>query len=155
MDFCARFAKCCQTKGAWSFAKNRKVARAPQKIKRIDEWDDSSNDNESVVDDENIVLTGDENGQFTMTGRVNSNPFTAMVDSGSPVTFFEVDEILKIMKRKTLFIGELPSENEYVDFNRSKLNFLGYIFCQLEVGNTKPQKFRILVSEGSKITNWT
>ena len=142
------FAKCCQTKGAGSFAKNQKVARALQKIQRIDEWFDSSNDNEPVTDDEKILLTftGDENGQFTMTPRINGNPFTAMVDSGSPVTIFEVDEIKEIMK-KTLFIRELPGDELYVDFNRRKLNLLGYIFCQLEVGNSKLQKARILVAE--------
>ena len=49
-----QFAKCCQTKGAGSFAENWKVARKPQRIQRIDEWDDSSN--ESIVDDEKLVL---------------------------------------------------------------------------------------------------
>ena len=75
-------------------------------MQRIHEWEDSSTDNESVVDEEKIVLTinGDENGQYTMTGRNNGNPFTTTVDSGSPVTIFEVDEIIEIMKRKTIFI---------------------------------------------------
>ena len=51
------------------------------------------------------------------------------------------------MRRKTLFIRELPNDEEYVDFNRQKLNLLGYVFCQLEVGNSKLQKARILVAE--------
>ena len=141
------FAKCCQTKGAGSFVKNWKVARAPQKIQRIDEWDDSSDGNESIRDDEKIVLTitGDKNGQFTMAGRINSKPFTPMVDFGSPVTF-GVDEIKK-SRKKTLFIRESPSDEEYADFNRRKLNLLGDIFCQLEVGNSKLQKARIFVAE--------
>ena len=143
------FAKCCQTKGAGRFAKIRKVARAPQRIQRIDEWNDSSNDNESVADDEKLVLTitGDENGQFTITGRINGNPITAMVDSGSPVTIFGVEEIKEIMQRQTLFIRDLPSDGKYVDLNRRKLNLLCYIFCQLEVGNSKLQKARILEAE--------
>ena len=70
------FAKCCQTKGAGNFAKSRKVIKAPaQRIKRIDEGEDSSPG--SVVEADEIVLTidGDENGQFSMSGKINGNPF--------------------------------------------------------------------------------
>ena len=70
-----------------------------------------------------------------------------MVDSSSPVTIFEIEEIKRIMKRKTLFIRQLPEDEEYVDFNKRKLNVLGYVFCQLEVGESKMQKASILVAE--------
>ena len=69
-----------------------------------------------------------------------------MVDSGSPVTIFAIDEMKEIMKRKLLFIRELPNDEEYVDFSKRKLQLLGYIFCQLEVGNSKLQKARILIA---------
>ena len=75
-----------------------------------------------------------------MSGKMNGNPFKTMVDSGSPVTIFEIEEIKRIMKRKTLFIRQLPEDEEYVDFNKRKLNSLGYVFCQLEVGDSKLQK---------------
>ena len=141
------FAKCCQTNGAGIFAKSRKVIKAPPpRIQRIDEWDSSSN---SAIENDKIVLTidGDENGQFSMSGKINGNPFKTMVDSGSPVTIFEIEDIKRIMKRKTLFIRQLPEDEEYVDFNKRKLNLLGYVFCQLEVGDSKLQKARILVAE--------
>ena len=48
---------------------------------------------------------------------------------------------------KRLFIRELPKGEEYVDSDRRKLNLLGYIFCQLEAGNSKLQTGRILVAE--------
>ena len=82
------FAKCCQTKGAGNFAKSRKVIKSPQQHKqRIDEWDESSK--ESTTGDDKIVLTieGDENGQFTMSGKMNGNPFKTMVDSGYPLPY--------------------------------------------------------------------
>ena len=124
------FAKCCQTKGAGNFAKIRKVIKAPaQRIQRIDEWEDSSSG--SVLEDDKIVLTidGNENGQFSTSGKINGNPFKTMVDSGSPVTIFEIEEIKRIMKKKTLFIRrQLPEDEEYVDFNKKKLNLLGYVF---------------------------
>ena len=102
-----------------------------------------------MVEDDKVVLAtrGDENGQNTMTGKRNGIPFKTMVDSASPVTSFEIDDIKKIMKQKTLFIRELPNNEEYVDFNRQKLNLLGYVFSQLEVGNSKLQKARVLVAE--------
>ena len=63
------------------------------------------------------------------------------------VTIFEIDDTKEIMKRKTLFIRELPEDEEYVDFNRRKLGLLGYIFSNLEVGESKLQKGRIMIAE--------
>ena len=142
------FAKCCQIRGAGNFAKSRKVIKAPaQRIQRIDEWEDSSSVLE--VEDDKIVLTidGDENGQFSMSGKINGNLFKTRVDSGSPVTIFEIEEIKRIMRRKTLLIRQLPEDEENVDVNKKKLNILGDVFCQLEVGDSKLQKARILVAE--------
>ena len=104
------FAKCCQTKGAGNFAKSRKVTKAPaQSIQRIDEWEDS---NGSMIEEDKIVLTieGGENGQFFMSGKINGKQFKTMVDSSSPVTIFEIQEIKRIMKRKSLFIRQLPED---------------------------------------------
>ena len=111
------FAKNCQSRGAGTSAKSRKVAKPPRRLQRIDEWDESSNDIDSVVEDDKVVLAthGDENGQNTMTGKRNGNPFKTMVDSASPVTSFEIDDIKEIMKQKTLFIRDLPNNEEYVD----------------------------------------
>ena len=140
-------AESCQTKGAGNFAKSRKVIKAPaQRIHRIDEWEDSSSG--SVVEGDKIVLTtdGDQKGQFSMSGKINCNPLKTIVDSRSPVREFEIKEIKRILKRKTLFIRQLPEDEENVDFNKRKLNFLCYVFCQLEVGDSKLQKARILVA---------
>ena len=132
-------------KGAGNFAKSTKVMRPPQQqIQRIDERDESSND--STIEEDKLVLTieGDQNGQFTMSKKINGYPFKTMVDSGSPVTIFGIDEIKKILKRKTLFIRELPESEEYVDFNKRKLR---NVFCQLEAGKSNLQKARMLVAE--------
>ena len=142
------FAKCCQTKRAGNFSKSRKVAKPPQRKQRIDKWSDSENEG-SVVVEEKVELTieGYENGHFTMKGKNNGNDIQTMVHSRSPVTIFEIDELKKIMKWKTLFIRELPSDEEYVDFNRKKFNLLGYIFCHLEVGERKLHKARIIIAQ--------
>ena len=70
-----------------------------------------------------------------------------MMDSGSPITIFEIGGKKRIMKRKFLFIGHLPDDEEYVDFKKQVVKLLGYVFCQLEVGDTQLQKSRILASE--------
>ena len=142
------FAKCCQARGAGNFAKSRKVTTAPaQSIQRIDEWEDSRSG--SMIEEDKIVLKIErgENGQFFMSVKINGNQFKTMVDSGSPVTIFEIEELKRIMKRRTLFIRQLPEDEEYVDFNKRKLNLLGYVFCQLEVGESRMQKAMILVAE--------
>ena len=142
------FRKMLPNQRCRKFCKNRKVTKPPaQSIQRIDDWEDSSSG--SIVEEDRIVLTieREANGQFSMSGKINGNPFKAMVDSGSPVTIFEIEEIKRIMKRKTLFTRQLPEDEEYVNFNKRKLNLLGYVFCQLEVGDSKMQKAKILVAE--------
>ena len=66
-----RFAKCCQTKAAGIFAKSRKVAKPLQRIQKTDEWSENTNEDGSVVDEDKIE--GDDNGHFTMTGKMNGN----------------------------------------------------------------------------------
>ena len=69
-----------------------------------------------------------------------------MVDSGSPVTIFAVDELKRIMKRETLQVRDLIKEEKYVDFNGKPLNLLGYVFCELQVGDSYVKKARVLVA---------
>ena len=132
-------AKCCQRKGAGAFAECRKVAEPPQRIQRIEELSESSQGEKSTEDDDKILLTiaDDENGQFTMTGRVNGNAFKTMVDYGFPVTLFAIDDVKERNETaKHFFIRELPKDEEYLDFNKLKLYLLGYIFCHLEVSKS-------------------
>ena len=39
----------------------------------------------------------------------------------------------------------LPKDEKYVDYKKKSVNLLGYIFCELEVGDKHPRKARILV----------
>ena len=69
-----------------------------------------------------------------------------MIDSGSPVTIISYDELQKILQYNVLFVRPLPDDEKNVDFNKRPVNLLGYIFCELEVGEKYIRKARILVS---------
>ena len=102
-------------------------------------------------DDENIMVLnveGDENTKpYYMEGFINGNRFKTMIDSGSPVTIFALDEIKQIMKRETFPVREMIEGERYMDFNGKPLSLLGYVFCELQVGNQYIKKARILIGE--------
>ena len=70
-----------------------------------------------------------------------------MIDSGSPVKFFALDEIKQIMKKETLPVREMIEGEKYVDFNGKPLNLLGYGFCEQQVSNKYIKKARILIAK--------
>ena len=82
-----------------------------------------------------------------MEGFINGNRFKTMIDSGSPVTIFALDEIKQIMQREKLQVRQMIKGERYVDFNGKPLNLLGYVFCELQVGDQYIKKARILVTK--------
>ena len=70
-----------------------------------------------------------------MEGFIIGNRFKAMIDSGSPITIFAIDELKRRMKRETLQVRDLIKGKKYVDFNEKPPNLLGYVFCELQVGD--------------------
>ena len=84
-----------------------------------------------------------------MKGKINRKKFCLMIDSGSPVTIINYEELQKILQYETLFVRPLPHYEKYVDYNRKPVNLLGYIFCELEVGGKYIRKARILVRNPS------
>ena len=69
-----------------------------------------------------------------------------MIDSGSTVTIIGYDELQKILQYDVLVVRPLPKNEKYVDFNKRPVDLLGYIFCELQVGNKYIRKARISVS---------
>ena len=86
-----------------------------------------------------------------MEGWINGFRFKTMIDTGSPVTIFAVDETKKNMRRRDHLqvrrMIEVCREENYVDFNGKPLNLLGYLFCQLQVGEKFMKKARNLVAK--------
>ena len=106
-------------------------------------------------DDENIMVLnveGDENTKpYYMEGFINGNRFKTIIDSGSPVTLFALDEIKQIMKRETVPVREMIEGERYVDFNGKPLNLLGYVLCELQVGNQYIKKAgNLIAKKGTK-----
>ena len=114
-----------------NFAKNRGFA------KRVQLVDQEENDDE---DENNMVLNieGNDNNTkpYYMEGFMNGNRFKTMINTGSPVTIYALDEIKKIMKRENLPIQEMVENERYVDFNGKPLRLLGYVFCELQVNDS-------------------
>ena len=86
---------------------------------------------------------------YYMEGPINRNTFKAMINSGSPVTIFAIDEFRKSMN--TLQVREMMKGENYVDIKGKQLSLLGYVSCQLQEGDRIIRKARILVSsKGSR-----
>ena len=113
------------------------------------EEDQDSHSDEMVLN----VETGGTNKSepYYMEGWINGFRFKTMIDTGSPVTIFAVDEIKRIMRKADLQVRPMVDEEKYVDFNGQPLKLLGYVFCQLQVGEKVIKKARVLVArEGMK-----
>ena len=106
---------------------------------------------EEEEDDNFLVLNVDGQNEnikpYYMEGFINGNRFKTMIDSGSPVTIFALDEIKQIMQREKLQVRQMIKGERYVDFNGKSLNLLGYVFCELQVGDQYIKKARILVTK--------
>ena len=70
-----------------------------------------------------------------------------MIDTGSPVTIFALDEIKQIMKRENLQVRPMIENQRYMDFNGKPLKLLGYVFCELQVNDSYVKNARILIAK--------
>ena len=91
--------------------------------------------------DEDYIVRNVEGGNnetkpYYMEGFINGNRFKIMIDTGSPVTIFALDEIKRIMKREKLPVRQMIEGERYVDFNGKPLQLLGYVFWELQVNSS-------------------
>ena len=148
----------------WNDRPLRKMFRnSPNNIKKRSttsrriNWVEGDDEKENTDDqeEEQNVLGIDEGGSppFMMKGKINKKKCCSMIDSGSPVTINGYDELQKIIQNDVLLVRPLPKNKKYVNFNKRPVDLLGYIFCELEVGNKYIRKARILVSRPGKINH--
>ena len=138
----------CNQKKKYRFQQNSKVkasGSSEQTNRRVQLVDQDEEDDENIMV---LNVEGDENVKsYYMEGFINGNKFKTMIDSGSPVTIFALEETKQIMKRETLSLREMKEGDRYVDFNGKPLNLLGYVFCEIQVGNQYVKKARILFAK--------
>ena len=110
-------------------------------------------DQEEFGDDEdedymvlNVEGGNNETKPYFMEGFINGNRFKTMIDTGSVVTIFALDEIKRIMKREKLPVRQMIEGERYVDFNGKPLQLLGYVVCDLQVNDSYIRKARILIA---------
>ena len=111
---------------------DRKYQNA-KKVQRVEYEEDQDSDSDALV----LNVESEETQKTTpyyMEGWINGLHFKTMIDTDSPVTFFSVDEIKKIMRRKDLQVRRMVQGENYVVFNGKPINLLVYVFCQLQVG---------------------
>ena len=84
---------------------------------------------------------------YYMERFLNGQRFKTMIDTGSPVTIFAVNEIKKIMKRGNLQVRRMVDNETYVDFKGKPLNLLGYIFSEFQVVDQYVRRARIFVAK--------
>ena len=150
------FEKCCTSKQKDKLKKianpknfDRKLQNA-DRVQRVDYYED---DQDSDSDEIKFIVESEgtqKPAPYYKEGWIKEFRLKTMIDTGSPVTIFEKDEIKTIMRRKDLQIRRMVEEEKYVDSNCKRLNFLGYVFCQLQVGEKFIKKAKILVA-----TEWT
>ena len=111
-------------------------------------WVDEESDNQDEQEGEQYVLGIDVDGSppFMMKGKVKRKKFCLIFDSGSPVTIINQEELQEILQYEVLFVRPLPKDEKDVDYNKKPVNLLGYIFCELEVGDKYIREARILVA---------
>ena len=151
------FEKCCNSKQIDRLKKvaipknfDKKFNNA-RRVQRVDyyEKDQDSDSDEMLL---NVETEGTNKSEpYYMEGWIIGFRFKTMIDTGSPVTIFAVDEIKRIMRRADLQVRPMVDEEKYVDYNGKPLKLLGYVFCQLQVGEKVIKKTRVLVArEGMK-----
>ena len=87
-----------------------------------EDFRDEDNDDYMVL----IVEGGKIEAQpYYMEGFINGNRFKTMIDTGSPVTIFALDEIKRILKKENLSVRQILEGERYMDFNRKPLQLLG------------------------------
>ena len=118
--------------------KQQKPQTSQKQPPRRVNWVDEESDNND--EEEQYVL-----GTIHDKKQNQSKKFCLMFDSGSPVTIIN-QEVQKILQYEVLFVRPLPKDEKYVDYNKKPVNLLGYIFCELEVGDKYIRKARILVA---------
>ena len=116
--------------------------------------EESENDEDKNEDEEHYVLGIDGSGSppFMMKGKINRKKICLMIDSGSPVTIINYEELQKILQYETLFVRPLPPDEKYVDYNKKTRQLTGIYILRTRSRRKIYPKGKVISSEtGCKI----
>ena len=107
-----------------------------------------SEEEEGELEDDEMVLqvNGEGTNPFMIEGLLCANAFKAIIDTGSSVSVFPIDELQRIVGKQRVVVREMIDNERYVDFNRKQLPSLGYMFVSLQVNGISVTKARVLVA---------
>ena len=149
-DITGHLEKCCNQK----YPERRKQMKQRLQSRRrgMARINYISEDSEEWDDDEMVLqVIGEGAKPFMMEGLMCGKKFQAIIDTGSPVSIFAIDELERIIGKYWVVVREMIDDERYVDFNRRPLPLLGYMFVSIQVGKTRMSKARVLVAnKGAK-----
>ena len=99
----------------------------------------------SVMTTGSIALAIGDIGEApsVMESKINTKKFTAMIDSGSPVTIFTTKGLMEILTTNVLFVRPLRQFEKNVDFNQRPLDIAGFIHMHLKIGKQDLKRTRL------------
>ena len=130
-NYCGRrghLERVCNQKKKDTYQKSGNSRGSGRRVQLVDQ---DNGDDEEDDDYMGLNVEGGNNDTkpFYMDGFINGNRFETMIDTGSPVTIFALDEIKRIMKREKLQVRPMIEGERYVDFIGKPLQLLGYVFA--------------------------
>ena len=81
-----------------------------------------------------LHVSGGGNQPFTLKAKINNQHFSAIIDSGSPITKFTQADLRELLKVDVIFAWLMPKNKQNVDYNKKPLNLLGYTTVNVKVG---------------------
>ena len=84
-----------------------------------------SEESEEELDEDEMVLQVDGTGvkPFEIEGLMCGNNFRAIIDTGSPVSIFAIDELRRIIGKRWVVVRDMIDGERYVDFNRRPFRY--------------------------------
>ena len=115
--------------------------KEPRRINYVSEEEEDELEDDEMV----IQVDGERTNPFMIEGLLCANAFKAIIDTGSPVSVFPIDELQRILGKRVVVLEMIDNER-YVDFNNKPLPLLGYMFLSLQVNGIRVSKARVLVA---------
>ena len=141
--------KCCNQK--YPQRKKEMQQRMKNKrfeTKRVNYVSEEETEEEELDDDEMVLqVDGDGKSPFMIEGLLCGNEFKAIIDTGSPVSIFPIDELQRIVGKRKVVVRDMINNERYVDFNKKPLPLLGYMFVSVQVKGIRVSKARVLVAK--------